>query len=117
MIDMERANAMSEHDDQLLRLFAETRAPERDEEFVASVAARVGRARRRRSITRIAAFAALVALAAAATPYVAEGSLALAGRLVSSTPALGNALTSPAGWAGSAVIALWCFRRFRALVR
>jgi len=108
---------MSEHDDRLLRLFAETRAAERDEEFVASVAVRIRRARLRRSITRIGTFAAFVALAVAATPYVAEGSLALAGRLVSVTPALGNTLASPAGWAGSAVIALWCFRRFRALGR
>ena len=108
---------MSEHDEQLLRRFAETRAPEGDEEFVASVAVRIGRARLRRSVTRIGTFAALLALAVAATPYVADGSLALAGRLVSATPALGNALASPAGWAGSAVIALWCFRRFRALGR
>ena len=108
---------MSEPDDLLMRLFAEARAPERDEEFVASVAIRIGRARRRGTIARIGAFAALLALAVAATPYVAEGSLALAGRLVSATPALGSALTSPAGWAGSAALALWCFRRFRILGR
>jgi hypothetical protein len=108
---------MSEPDDQLLRLFAKTRAPEEGEEFVASVAVRISRARLRSRIARIGAFAALLALAVAATPYVAEGSLALAGRLASATPALGHALVSPAGWAGSAAFALWCFRGFRTLGR
>ncbi len=108
---------MSEPDDQLLRLFAEMRAPERGEEFVASVAVRIGHARRGRTIARIGAFAALLALAVAATPYVAEGSLALTGRLASATPALGNALASPAGWIGSLAISLWCFRRFRTPLR
>ena len=108
---------MSEPDDQLLRLFANTRAPEKGEEFVRSVAVRIGRARLRRTSARIGAFAALLALAVAMTPYVAEGSLALAGRLVSASPALGNALVSPAGWVASTAIALWLFRRLRVLGR
>jgi hypothetical protein len=117
MSNPEQANAMSEPDEKLLRLFAATRAPERGEEFLAGVAVRITRARLRRRIARIGAFAALVALAVAATPYVAEGSLALAGRLVNATPALGDALASPAGWTASAAFALWGFRRFRTLGR
>lgn len=108
---------MPESDDLLMRLFAEARAPRAGDEFVASVAARIGRARLRGRVARIAAFALLAALAVAATPYVAEGSLALADRLASGLPALGAALVSPVGWAASVVIALWSLRRLRILGR
>lgn len=108
---------MSEPDELLVELFSEARAPTGSDEFVASVAARIGRARLRGTLARIGSVAALAALALAATPYIAEQSLVLGDRIASALPALGNALASPLGWVGGSLIALWYLRRLRLLGR
>ena len=104
---------MSEFDDTLTQLFAEARRPLPAEDFLQSVATHVSRARRRRAIGRTALTLAAAGVAAAATPYVAEGSLAVVSRLGESLPALANALASPVVWLCALAAAAWGLRRAR----
>jgi len=108
---------MSHSDQDLTRHFAEAHHPLPAEEFVSNVMTRIGRERQRR-MRRKAALALLVAVvAAAATPYVAEGSLALGGGLFDALAAFGAALGSPAGWACSIAVGAWALSRVWAIGR
>jgi hypothetical protein len=89
---------MSEFDDTLTRLFAEARETLPPDDFLENVARRMSHARRRRAIGQTAVAIAAVAVAIALTPYVAEGSLAVASHL-------GNALGSPIVWIGALAVA------------
>jgi hypothetical protein len=91
---------MSEFDDTLTRLFAEARETPPSDDFLESVARRISHARRRRAIGRTAVAIAAVAVAIALTPYVAEGSLAVASHL-------GNVLSSPVAWICSLAVAAY----------
>lgn len=102
---------MNELDDPLTRLFAEAREPLPSEDFLQSLALRMDRARRGRTLRRAALTAAAAGLAVALTPYVAEGSLTVASHVGVWVPALGNALTSPVGWACSLALGAWELRR------
>ncbi len=104
-------------DDDLARLFEESRPALPGGEFAERVASRIRRARRRRVLWRLLCGLLILAGAAAASPYVARGSLALADRMEEGLPLLGRALVSPAGWAGSFLLALWILRRAKVLGR
>lgn len=106
---------MTEFDDTLTRLFADTAQTLPAEDFLETVAARMRQELRRRAIRRTALAIAAAALAVALTPYVVEGSLSLASHLGAWLPAIGNALTSPVGWAFSLVVAAWTLHRARGL--
>ena len=108
-------SAMSHPDEDLIRLFAETPRSLPDEEFVARVMTRVGRERRRRARLRLTRVVIVCLAAAAATPYVAEGSLEIGRRSVEGFATLGAALSSPAGWAVSIPIALWTLWQARVI--
>ena len=102
---------MTEFDDTLTRLFAEGRETLPAEEFLENVANGMRRARRRRAIRRAAVVTVAVVLAAILTPYVAEGSLAIANHLTASLPTLGSTLASPAAWMCSLAVTAWLLRR------
>jgi len=104
---------MIELDETLARLFAEDRETLPDEDFLQAVALRMSRARRRRALGRAGLAVATAGVAITLTPYVAEGSLALASHLGTWLPAFGTALTSPAAWACSLAAAAWVLRRAR----
>lgn len=93
---------MTEFDDTLTRLFAETRESLPDEEFLQRCASGVRRARRRRSLRRAAVATAAAGIAVAVTPYVVTGSLAVAA-----------GPTSPVVWICSLAVAAWAQRRSR----
>ena len=104
-------------DDDLARLFEQSRraVPERD--FGERVAGRIRAARRRRTLWRTASRLLAAACAAAASPYIVRGSLVLADRMERWLPDLGSALVSPAGWIGSILLAWWILRRAKVLRR
>jgi hypothetical protein len=102
---------LTEFDDTLTRLFAETRKSLPADDFLAGVIFRMERERRRRTIKRAAAATAAAALAMVLTPYIIEGSLAVASRLVTGLPMVENALGSPTVWLGSLAIGAWGLRR------
>jgi hypothetical protein len=102
---------MTEFDDTLTRLFAETRGTPPADDFLAGVTSRMERERRRRSIKLAAWATAAGAVAVALTPYVAEGSLAVASRLGAWLPSAGNALASPVAWLCALTVAAWGLRR------
>lgn len=105
---------MTEFDDTLTRLFAEVQEEALPPDgFLAQLAARMHRDGRRRAIQRLAWRTVAAAVAAAATPYVAGGTLGVASHLGVWLAQMGNALTSPAGWACSLLIAAWGMRRVR----
>jgi len=104
---------MSEFDDTLTQLFAEAPQPLPAEDFLQSVAAQVSHARRRRAIGRTALALAAAGVAAAATPYVAAGSLAVVSHLGEWLPALANTLASPVVWLCSVAVVAWGLRRAR----
>lgn len=106
---------MTEFDDTLTRLFAETRQTLPAEDFLENVAARMQHELRRRAIKRTALAIAAAALAVALTPYVAEQSLGIASHLSAWLPRIGDALMSPVGWAVSLAFAAWGMRRARGL--
>ena len=102
---------MFDSDEDLTRLFAETHGYAPAEEFVTSVMTRIRRERRQRTLRYMALALLLVAAVAAATPYIAEGSLAIASRFVDGLAPFGAALGSPASWACALVLAVWVLRR------
>ena len=104
---------MSEFDDTLTQLFAEARQSLPAEDFLRRVATDVSHARRRRVIGRSALTLAAAGLAVAATPYVAEGSLAAVSHVGAWLPALGHGLTSPLVWLGALAAAALGLRRVR----
>lgn len=89
---------MTDFDDTLTRLFAETRQAPPADDFLASLISRMERERRRRAIGLAMSATVAAALAIVSTPYVAEGSLAAASHLGAWLPAIGNALASPIAW-------------------
>lgn len=95
---------MTEFDDTLTRLFAETRETPPAEDFLEDVLIRMRHARRRRAMKRAALTAAAAVLALALTPYIVAGSLVW-------LPALGNALTSPIAWVCALAVAALRIRR------
>jgi len=105
---------MSEFDDTLTRLFAEARETLPDEDFLRNVAMRMRHAHRRRAVRQAAFATAAAGVAAALTPYVAEGSLAVASHLGAWLPAFEDALASPIAWACALAVAAWNMRRRRA---
>jgi hypothetical protein len=104
---------MTELDDNLRRLFAEAEETLPAAAFLEMAAGRVRQMRRRRAISRTALATAGVGAAIAVTPYVVEGSLLAASHAGMWAPGLGNALTSPIGWACSLAVAAWGLRRAR----
>jgi hypothetical protein len=102
---------MTEFDDTLTRLFAETRQAPPADDFLASLTSRMERERRRRAIGLAISATVAAALAIVLTPYVAEGSLAAANHLGAWLPAIGNALASPLTWLCSLAIAAASRRR------
>lgn len=104
---------MSEFDDTLSRLFAESREALPAEDFLRSVATGMTHGRRRRAIRRTTLAIAAAGVAVAATPYVAAGTLAVASHLGEWLPALGNALASPVAWLCSVAVTAWGLRRAR----
>jgi hypothetical protein len=104
---------MSEFDDTLTQLFAEARETLPAEDFLQRVAADLNHARRRRAIGSAAPTLVAGGLAVAATPYVAEGSLAAVSHLGAWLPALAHGLTSPVVWLCSVAAAAWGLRRVR----
>lgn len=102
---------MTEFDETLGRLFAETRESLPAEDFLESVAIGIRRTRRRRATARAIFVAAAAVLALALTPWIVAGSLASAGRLGVWLPRIGNALTSPMSWLGALAIAALRIRR------
>lgn len=103
---------MTEFAEALSRLFAETRQAPPPDDFLAGVTRRLRGENRRRAIRRTVLIAAAAGLALVSTPYIAAGSLAIAGHLGGWLPAIGNALTSPVAWLGALAIA-WGVRRLR----
>jgi hypothetical protein len=101
----------SDSDQDLIRLFAETHPFVPAEEFVTNVMTRIGRERQRRTGRKLTLGLLLAALAAAATPYVAEGSLAAGTRFYDGLVAFGAALGSPAGWVCSLAVGAWALSR------
>lgn len=89
---------MSEFDDTLTRLFAEAREALPPDDFLENVARQMGHSRRRRALRRAAAAIAAAGVAVALTPFVVEGSLAVASHL-------GNALAAPIAWFCSLALA------------
>ena len=108
---------MSHSDEDLTRLFAESRSSVSTEEFVTNVMTRIDRERRLRMLRKVALAILLVIVAAAATPYVVEGSLDVASRFVDGVAAFGAVLSSPAGWVCAIVAAVWVLRRARVIGR
>jgi hypothetical protein len=102
---------MTEPDDTLIRLFADAQASLPAADFLQGVLCRMERERRRRGIKLVTMTAAAGGLAIALTPYVVRGSVAVAAYLGMWLPAIGGALASPIGWAGSLAIAAWSLRR------
>jgi cytochrome bd-type quinol oxidase subunit 2 len=102
---------MSEFDDTLTQLFTAARESLPGEDFLQSVTTRVTHARRRRAIVRAVLTLAAAGIAVAATPYVAAGSLAAAGRLGEWLPTLADALASPIVWVCSLAATAWGLRR------
>jgi hypothetical protein len=108
---------MSHSDEDLIRLFAETHRSLPAEEFVTSVMTRIGRERQRRVLRRLTLALIVAVAAAAATPFVAEGSLEIGNRFVDGLAAFGAALGSPAGWVCSIVVAVWASYRVSVIAR
>jgi hypothetical protein len=104
---------MTGFDDTLTRLFAEAREPLPTEEFLETVAIRVHHARRRRTLKQAVSTGVAAVLALLLTPRIVTASLAGATHLGVWLPALGNALTSPLGWAFSLALAARAMRRAR----
>ncbi len=104
-------------DDELACLFEEARHALPAGDFAERVASRIRKKRRRQTLRRIAVWLIGAVCVAAASPYIVQGSLAVADRTESWIPAVGGALLSPAGWAGSLLFALWILWRTRALRR
>lgn len=104
---------MTEFDDTLTRLFAESQETLPAEDFLENLASRMHRARRQRTIRRTALVAAAAVLVLVLTPFVAEGSLTAANYLTASLPSLGSALASPVAWICSLAISTWAVRRTR----
>jgi uncharacterized protein (DUF2062 family) len=104
---------MNELDDTLTRLFAEARETLPPEDFLESVALRMNHGRRERALKRAALMTVAAGLGIAVTPFIAEGSLTVASHLGVWLLALGNALTSPLGWACSLAVGAWGVRRAR----
>ena len=104
---------MTEFDDTLTRLFAEGRETLPAEDFLENVADRMRRARHQRTIRRAALMTAAMVVAVVLTPFVAEGSLAVASHLTASLPSLGSTLASPAAWICALAITAWAVRRAR----
>lgn len=102
---------MTDFDDTLTRLFAETRQTPPADDFLASLISRMERERRRRAIGLAMSATVVAALAIVLTPYVAAGSLAAASHLGAWLPAIGNALASPIAWLCALVIAASSRRR------
>jgi len=102
---------MTEFDDTLTRLFADTREALPAEDFLEHVAAGMNHELRRRAIKRTAVAVAAAGVAVVLTPYIVEGSLGFVSHLGTWLPAIGNALTSPIGWACSLAFAAWGVRR------
>lgn len=103
---------MTEFDETLSRLFAETRQAPPPDDFLEGVTRRLRGENRRRAFRRAVVIAPAVGLALVSTPYIVAGSLAVAGRLGGWLPAIGNALTSPVAWLGALAVA-WGVRRMR----
>lgn len=95
---------MSHPDQDLTRLFAQTDRVLPAEGFVANVMTRIGRERQRRMHRKLTLALFLVVAGAAATPYVAEGSLIVGDRLFDGLAAFGVVLGSPAGWVCSLAV-------------
>jgi hypothetical protein len=106
---------MTEFDDTLSRLFAEAQETLPAADFLETAAARMRHARRRHTIKQAVFATAGAGIAVALTPDVVEGSLTAAGHLGVWLPALGNALTSPIGWACSLALAAWGVRHAKRL--
>lgn len=101
---------MTEFDDTLTRLFAETRETLPADDFLQRMATRLSQERRRRSIKRAILSTAAAGLTAALTPYVVAGSLAVASHVVAWLPSFGNELTSPIGSLCALTVVAWIWR-------
>ncbi len=104
-------------DEDLTRLFDEARQPLPAEEFAERVAFRVRRVQRWRTRRRLVSWLLAAACAFAVSPYVLQGSFALAACMDRWLPSLGGALLSPAGWVFPILFALWLLRRVGMLGR
>ncbi len=104
-------------DDELAGLFEDGRRALPAGDFAERVASGIRRARRRRTLWRTVCWVIGAACIAAASPYILQGSLVIADWMESGFAVIGGALTSPAGWAGSILVALWILWRTRVLRR
>lgn len=104
---------MTESDDTLTRLFADTRENPPAGDFLHRMEMRLHQARRRRALANRGWMVAAAAFAAVLTPCIVQGSLIAASHLGGWLPGLGNALTSPIGWLCSLGAAAWGMRRAR----
>ncbi len=104
-------------DDELARLFEETRRAPPAADFALRIATRIRGARRRQAAWRISVRLLIIACAAVASPYVARGSVVLIDHMERWIPSFGGDLLSPAGWACSIVLAIWILLRAKVLHR
>ncbi len=104
-------------DEDLARLFEETRQAPPAADFARRVATRIRGARLRQAVWRIGLRLLIIACAAVASPYVARGSIVLIEHMERWIPSLGGDLLSPTGWACSIVLAIWILSRAKVLRR
>ncbi len=104
-------------DNDLMQLFDTANTSLEADRFLEQVQGRLEEARVAQRRRWIGLGVVLLVLAAAATPYVAAGSLAVAQYAGGWLLDFNSGLVSPAGWIGSALAAIWLLRRTRVFGR
>jgi Asp-tRNA(Asn)/Glu-tRNA(Gln) amidotransferase A subunit family amidase len=102
-------------DRDLAKLFQQAHAPLPADNFSFAVERSVQRARTRRRFWRVVLFVDVLVVALLVSPYVMDGSVALADSLSIGIAHLASALLSPIGMGCSLAFGAWFLRRIRRL--
>ena len=105
----------NEFDPKLAQLFANSREPLTNEQFVQGVSIQIASAQRMSNLKTVACWLVLVLALVAATPWIVEGSAMLARSFNLALPYCGALMTSPVGWVLSMTVGLLAYRRARRL--
>jgi len=100
-------------DRNLAGLFDQKHEPLQPTDFSLAVERRVEHVRRRRRFWHAVALIDVLVAALIVTPYVMDGSAAMAAYLSSAVASLGNAMLSPIGIGCSLAFSAWFLRRIR----